>query len=165
MSHIKGSMKFAHQKLLDRLMRMPNVLVILEDEYLTSQVCSRCSTRSLDFVEVVQLDRCKCGENHHVEPQKKKKGGTKVQSIAEALEKAAQNRIHSIPEFVRTTQPWALKCCYKDDCLVKLWNRDVNAAINMLKLGRYRLESMMAGRTCLPRIPTFTRPSQVNPAA
>ena len=42
MNHIKGSMKGPHQKLLDALMKMPNVLVILEDEYLTSQVCSSC---------------------------------------------------------------------------------------------------------------------------
>jgi hypothetical protein len=67
-------------------MRMPNVLVILQDEYLTSQVC--CLTRSLDSVEVVQLDRCKCGENHHVEPEKMRE--TKVKSIAEAFTRPSQ---------------------------------------------------------------------------
>jgi len=134
MTHIKGSMKGPHQKLLERLMRMPDVLVIMDDEYLMSQV--KCLTRSLDSIEAVQLDRCKCGESHHVKPEKKR--GTKITSITEALENAAQNvRIHSIPESVRTIKPWALKCCFNEDCLSKLWNRDINAAINMLKLGRH----------------------------
>jgi hypothetical protein len=50
MKHIRGSMKGPHKALLDELKKMKNVLVIMEDEWYASQVCSSCGIRGLEIV-------------------------------------------------------------------------------------------------------------------
>jgi len=148
MRHIRGSMKGPHKALMDQLLKMENVLVILEDEYLTSQVCVRCGSRSLEGVELENLRGCKCGEKHMVVTKKDRK---QISSVKEALEAAAMDRIHSIPASVSLNTPWELKQCTNVECNARFWQRDTNAAANMLRLLNHRVASMLAGDGPLSR--------------
>jgi hypothetical protein len=86
MKHIRGSMTGPHKALLDELNKMKSVLVITEDEWYTSQVCSSRGIRGLESLEVDGLSRCKGGENHIMVTKKERK---QINSVAEALEKTS----------------------------------------------------------------------------
>jgi len=158
MRHIRGSMKGPHKAVLDELNKMENVLVIMEDEFCTSQCCVACGKKSLEEVWTNGLSKCKCGENHIVVTKKEQK---QVNSIQEALENMSRNRIHSIPASVSLSKPWELKMCANVECKARKWNRDVNAGAQMLTLLNHRIASMDAGNGCLSRPIGLQRKSSI----
>ena len=101
MKHIKGHLSGPHKALIERLQAQPNVLVIFVDEYLTSKICFRCNTRSLDAI------RCRVAnwQPPHV--------------------------------FGRVNKPWAVRRCYNAGCTLELVNRDLNAAVNIMRIFLY----------------------------
>ncbi len=65
------------------------------------------------------------------------------------------------PASVNLKKPWELKTCTNASCNARKWNRDVNAAGNMLVLLYHRIDSMMAGNGCVTRPIGMQRKSSI----
>jgi hypothetical protein len=129
MAFIRSKLKISHKRLLERVQQMPNVLVVMEDEFNTSKVCHSCDQKTIDEVECIKR-----------------------------LSKAEIAKTQG-PLSIETHKPWALRQCYSTACNLGMVNRDFNAAINMLRICKGRLAGKLSGSSCLSRPPGLSRPT------
>ena len=145
MKSIKGSMSSPHAKLLEAVERNKNGLVIMIDEYNTSQSCYCCHEKSLENISCKQIPIVRTG---------KREVARTTCTVVDEIKTGTD--IPGLKEWVKKT--WALKKCFNSNCRVNIVNRDFNASVNILKCGHYMFRQFLMNGDCTARPIGLQRP-------
>ncbi|KAJ3176077.1 hypothetical protein HDU85_007830, partial [Gaertneriomyces sp. JEL0708] len=101
--------------------------VVWQDEFRTSKLCSCCH----EELKPAKVKSWQLPVKHRVKGEAIQEHRREQPVMRNSR---GQMRAVKPKKVLRNFDPWGVRLCVKQECRVMLWNRDVNACINMLNL-------------------------------